>query len=437
MKRRIFLHGSVALAAVAFSSVALAGDIPETVDRPVTINYYNYNLASAGNGADATKRLIAEFEAANPNVKVNGVGISAAEISTRIQADVAAGRGPDIAQMVFSDLDFFVNNLGTVALEDIIPAHEREAHFEGITEKGLKLGVYNGKTYGLAYTFSTPVLFYNADLFRKAGLNPDQPPKTWAEVKTAARAIVDKTDADGIATGIFGPSAGDWLFQGLVRSNDGGVLSADRKALTFAEPAAVEAVAMLRDLYAAGVYTNLDVTAAMDSMAAGTVGMYLQTSAVQGYLVKGATGNFDLRASTMPRFGHKAVRPNNSGSALVIMSADPLKQRAAWELMKFMTSRHAYTVITSEIGYLPLREDIVDDPKYLGDWVKAHPLVQPNLEQLKVLEPWESFPGANYRQILKTMMEGAEQAVFGDMDPAEAMKAAQESAQALMPISTN
>jgi multiple sugar transport system substrate-binding protein len=437
MNRRTLLTCSASIAAMTLAPFAFAGEIPATVDAPVTINYYNYNLASAGIGATATKRLIAEFEAVNPNIKVNGVGVTATEIGTRIQADIAANNGPDVAQMVFSDFDFMIHNLGAVALEDIVPEAERKQHFEGVSEKGLQLGVYNNKTYGLAYTFSTPVLFYNADLFRKAGLDPEQPPKTWAEAKTAALAIVDKTDAEGIATGIFGPSAGDWLFQGVVRSNGGDVLSADRKTLTFAEPAAVEAVAMLKDLNVSGAYTNLDVAAAMDAMAAGTVGMYLQTSAVQGYLVKGATNNFELRTSTMPRFGDKPVRPNNSGSALVIMSQDPHKQRAAWELMKFMTSKHAYTVITSEIGYLPLRTDIVDDPQYLGNWVKQHPLIQPNLEQLKVLEPWKSFPGPNFRQIIKTMMEGAEMAVFGDVDPDETMKGAQKAAQALMPATTN
>lgn len=432
MNGKTFLVSSLALIAASVLP-AFAQPIPATVDQPVTISYYNYNLASAGNGADATKRLIAEFEAANPNIKVEGIGVGPAEITSRIQADVAAGRVPDVVQMVFSDLEFTVDNLGAAALEDMVPAEELAAHFHGMSPQGLKLGVLNDKTYGLAYTFSTPVLFYNADLFRQAGLDPDKPPKTWAEVKSAALAIVDKTDAEGLATGIFGPTAGDWLFQGVLRSNNGGLMSADRKSLTFAEPAALEAVTMLHDLYESGAYANLDLTAAMEGMAAGNVGMYLQTSAIQGFLLKGAEGKFELRASTMPRFGDKPQRPNNSGSALVILSRDPLERRAAWELMKFMTSKEAYTVITAEIGYLPLRTDIVDDPKYLGNWVKEHPLIQPNLEQLGLLERWESFPGPNYRQIQKTMMEGAEMAVFGGVDPAEAMQAAQASAQAMMP----
>jgi len=135
----------------------------------------------------------------------------------------------------------------------------------------------------------------------------------------------------------------------------------------------------------------------------------------------------------MPRFGDKPTRPNNSGSALTIHTTDPLKQRAAWELMKFLTSEHGYTVITSEIGYLPLRPAIVTDPAYLAGWIAEHPLVAPNLEQLDRLEPWDPMPGPNYRQIVKTMMDAVDMAVFGGADVQATLADAQANAQALMP----
>jgi len=430
MNRKTFLAGALALLA---TGPALAQAIPASVDQPVTITFYNYNLGSAGVGKDATEKLIAEFMAANPNITVQGVPYSAGDGNARLQADLAANQPVDLVQLGFNSLDYARTNYAAKALEDLIPADELAAHFDGMSPNGLKLGVLDGKTFGLAYTFSTPILFFNADLFKAAGLNPDAPPQTWAEVKAAALAIKDKTGKPGFTAGIFGPSAADWLFQGVVRSNNGSVLSADRKTLTFAEPAAVEAVAMIKDLYVGGAYENIDINAAMENMAAGNLGMYLQTSAVQGVLVKGATGKFDLRAAPMPRFGDKPTRPNNSGSALVILSSDPVKQRAAWELMKFLTSKHGYTIITSEIGYLPLRTDIVNDPEYLGNWIKDHPLVQPNLEQLSRLEPWDSMPGPNYSQIVKLMMDGAEMAVFGGADVQAALSDAQANAQALMP----
>lgn len=422
------LAGAVTL---ALSTAAMAEPMSATVDKPVTITFYNYNLASAGNGAEATKKMIAEFMAANPNVTVQGVPYSAAD-SSRIQADLAAGMPVDLAQTGFMSLDYARENYNARALEDIVPAAELADHFKGMVPNGLKLGMIDGRTYGLAYTFSTPVLFYNADLFRKAGLDPDKPPRNWDEVKEAALAL-KKIGSMGFAAGMTGPGNYDWMFQGLVRSNGGEAISGDRTVLKFAEPESVEAVRMLRDLHDSGVYENLDLNSQIENMAAGKIGMYLMTSAIQGALLNGARDNYELRAAPMPQFGDKPTRPNNSGSALTIHTDDPVKQRAAWELMKFLTSKHGYTIVTSEIGYLPLRPDIVDDPQYLGEWAKAHPLLKPNLDQLSRLEPWVPMPGPNYLQIVKTMMDGVEAAIFGTGDVGETLADAQANAQALMP----
>lgn len=432
LKRTLIL----ALAATALSPLAaFAQAIPATIDAPVEITFYNYNLASAGIGADGTRKLIAEFEAANPNIKVNAIGVPSPEMASRIQADMAAGLPPDVAQVVFDGLAFVADNLGAQVLEDMVPADELAAHFEGMSPNGLKLGVIDDKTYALAYTFSTPVLFYNADLFVAAGLDPDAPPTTWAEIESAALTIQEKTGARGFDSGIVGASTSgfDWLLQSVILSNGGRTLSEDRTRLTFAEPAAVGAVQMLRNLADKGILLNNPSSTAIEAMGAGQLAMLLNTSALQRALIAGADGNFELRSAPMPGFGDKEAVPTNSGSGLVIFSTDPVKQRAAWELMKSLTSKRGYTIITSEIGYLPLRTDIVDDPQYLGDWIKEHPLVAPNLAQLERLQPWTPYPGANYRQILKTMMDAMEMAVFGGVDVAETLKAAQDQAQALMP----
>ena len=416
MNRKSFILSALALMA---ATPALAQAIPATVDQPVEITFYNYNLASAGLGADATRKMIAEFEALEPNVKVNGVGVNSAEMNSRIQADIAAGRAPDVAQVVFDGLSYVAENLGAQVLEDLVPADDLAAHFEGMSPNGLKLGVIDGRTYALAYTFSTPVLFYNADLFKAAGLDPDKPPHTWAEVKQAALTIQEKTDAQGFEGALVGAggSSSDTFLQALILSNGGRAMSEDRKTLSFAEPPAVEAIAMLRDLAKAGVLPNDSLNVSLDKMSSGKLGMYLTSSVLQRPMLAASKDKFELRASYLPGFGDKQSVPVNTGSGLVIFSQDPLKQRAAWDFMKFLTSKRGYTIITAEIGYLPLRTDIVNDPEYLKPWADQYRgLVEPNLEQLSRLQPWVSYPGTNYRQILKTVADAAEQAVFGDSD---------------------
>jgi len=426
----LVLAGST-LAATAIGTEAFAqAKIAPPNTNPVTISYYNYNLASAGAGADATRELIAEFMAQYPHIKVEGVPVPSGQVLARVQADLVAGRVPDVAQLVFSDLDFAVRNLGVKPLQDIVPADEWAAHTAGMVPAGLKLGAIGDKAYGLAYVFSTPVLFYNATLFKAAGLDPDAPPKTWSEVKAAALKI-KASGKDGMYPSIY--SEFDWLLQSIFLSNGGRVMSEDRTRIMFGEKESVEALEIMRDMLKAGAHANIRDAESGDAFMSGNLGMILITSVYQRAFLAAAQDKFEVRAAMMPTFGDKPAKPTNSGSALFIMSKDPAKQRAAWELMKFMTSRRGYTVITSKIGYLPLRLDIVDDPAYLGEWTKANPLVRPNLAQLERLNQWVAYPGANYKQISRILVSAANEAVFGEGDVGKVMREAQERAQALMP----
>ncbi|MFK4811218.1 ABC transporter substrate-binding protein [Devosia sp. ZW T5_3] len=417
--------GFTTLSGMAFAQMA------DAITEPVTITFYNYNLATASAGADATRELLAKFEAENPNIKVETVGVPSNEIVTRLQADMAAGRQPDVAQLVFRDLYYIASDLGANALEDMTGADGYAALADGMLPRGLDLGKIDDKTYGLAYTFSTPILYYNADLFRQAGLDPDNPPKTWAEVKAAAEAIVAKTDAEGFFPGAYGPADGTFVYQAILMSNGGKVR--DGNTLTFANPEGIEAVQMLRDMVDSGAHARLDPTNPSEAMAAGQLGMFLYTSAVQNSLSTASEGNWELRVAAMPSFGDKPTAPTNSGSALYVFSKDPVKQRASYELMKFLTSKYGYTIITSKIGYLPLRLDIVDDPEFLGPWTQSHPLIRPNLEQLSRLTPNVAFPGPNYRQAEAMMKESVVEAVLGDGDVTEVLSFAQDNAQSLMP----
>lgn len=431
MLRRTTLKFTAALAAVSLLPSGAFAEMPATVDKPVTISFYNYNLASASAGADATKELIAGFEKKFPNIKVETVAVPSNEIMSRVQADIVAGKQPDVAQLVFRDLIYIASDLGANALEDMVDAKELKDQFAGMIPQGLELGKVDGKTYGLAYTFSTPILFYNGDLFKQAGLDPEKPPRTWDDVNAAGKAIKEKTGKNGFFPGAYGPTDGTFVYQSIVMSNGGKVR--DGNKLTFADRDAADAVKMLRGMVDSGAHAKIDPASGPDTLAAGNMGMFLYTSALLSSVKKSAQGKFDLRLAPMPSFGDKPTAPTNSGSALFVFSKDPDKQRASYELLKYLTSKEAYTIITSKIGYLPLRLDIVDDPNYLGPWLEENPMFRANIKQLDRLTANIAFPGPNYRQVEKMMMDGVREAVFGNGDPVEALKGAQEQGQDLMP----
>ncbi|WP_329390935.1 ABC transporter substrate-binding protein [Streptomyces sp. NBC_01716] len=418
--------------------------VPELkAGQKVSIVLESYNFGQAGAWTDTFNELIAKFEQAHPNIEVTGQkpqGNSANPASdtvTSLQSQLATGHPPDVAQLGFSDLDFTVNQLKAAPLDDLFGKDAVRKNFDGATYPYAKnartLGDWKGKTYGVPFVFSTPVLYYNAALFTAAGLDPAKPPATWAEVERAALAIKKKTGKDGAYVDCLTKSAKDWCFQSLVRSNGGRVISEDRTSLRFAEPAAVETVRTMRGMVRSGAMPNRTQMQAVEGFTRGDLGMILESSAVQGTFEKGAKDKWELRSAAMPAFAGKPVVPTNSGASLFVLAKDPARQRAAWELIKFLTSEEAYTTISTKIGYLPLRTELVNDPAALKPWADKNPLIKPNLEQFARMEPWVSFPGASYVQVRDGMMEAVENSVFQGADAATTLRAKQEEAAKLIP----
>ena len=128
--------------------------------------------------------------------------------------------------------------MGIKAYEDVFPKEELQEHFQGISENALALGKIDDKTYGLAFTFSTPILYINGKLFEDAGLDPDAPPKSWEEMLTMAKTIKEKTGKDG-----FGLAADNgWVTEGIVYSSGSDMINADRSKAVFASDNTVKAL---------------------------------------------------------------------------------------------------------------------------------------------------------------------------------------------------
>jgi multiple sugar transport system substrate-binding protein len=438
------LAGCAPPGAAVGSSDASEDLVPELApDQQVSIAWESYNASGAASGSGGVEKLVQRFEELHPNidVTVRPPQGGTAEITQSVQRQVVAGNPPDVAQLIFSDLRYIASDLGVQPLDELFGEAAVTEHLTGgehpYHPRAAVLGDLDGTTYGIPYVFSTPVLFYNADLFRAAGLDPDDPPANWSQVREAALAISTQTEAGGVYVGcVEGAGGGDWCLHGILNSNGGSALSEDGTRLTWAEPPAVEAVATMQGLVQAGpdVFPNITNADASDRFARGELGMMLYTSALQSSFLNASEGQFELRLTGMPGFGDRPASPTNSGSALFILSQEPAKQAASWELIKFLTSPEAQTIITENIGYVPLRSTLIEDPEYLQPFTQSQGgLVEPNVAQLDRLEPWPSFPGPNYKQIQGLLMDAVAEVVFRGADPAATLQAAQDRASELMP----
>jgi len=219
----------------------------------------------------------------------------------------------------------------------------------------------------------------------------------------------------------------------VFQSNGADVLSDDRSTIEFGSDAAIETVNVFRDMYADGLLTNEDSMSQYEAFAQGKTAIHVNTSALQGAFMMGAqAGGWTLDARTLPAFGSQAVVPTNSGSFLAMFATDPAKQAASWELMKWMTSERAYEVISTQIGYLPLRSTMTEEGGPLYEWVQANPLVVPNLQQLDALQPWVSYPGDSYIQVDQLLATAIEESIYYGADTATVMQEAATRAQELI-----
>ncbi len=416
---RLHPAGAAALAAAALlglaacSTAAPSGSADSATDS-TTITFSSYNYGTQGAAGTGTQALLDRFAELHPEITVQPQAVAAGDVLTKTKAAVAAGSPPDVVQMGYSKMAESFDTLPVQSLE-AIAGDEWAPSVEGIDQAFVTTGTSDGEVRALPYTVSVPTLFYNADLFRDAGLDPDDPPATIEEVRSDARAIVD-TGHHGVYFGIVDSAKSDYITQSVINSAGGSLIAEDGSVALDSEEA-VAGLGAVQKLTTKGLQPAVGLEDALSDFASGNLGMFVVSTAVSGQLEAAAEGTFELRSAGFPAFGAGEPRPTFSGAGLVVLSGDPAKQAAAWELVKFLTSKEGYTMITKDIGYLPLRADIVEDPEYLGDYFADDDLLVPPLEQLDTVSPYQSFSGPQANQAVVLLQDEAiEPIVLRDAD---------------------
>ena len=395
--------------------------------NPVTVTFYSYSL-DYPNMKDGMEHLIRAF---NDTVgKEKGVIVEGVPTDVvKYKADIQAGNQVDIIQHIFGTLDGTKETMGIMAYEDVFPADELKAHFEGISENALSLGKIDGKTYGMAFTFSTPILYINGALFEQAGLDPNQPPVTWEEMLEMAKTIKEKTGVDGFG---LAPDNG-WVTEGIVYTAGSDMVNADKTEAVFATAETVEAFELWKKFYTEGCAAKGTDTELSQQFAAGNLGMHIQSSAtLAGFVSASEAGGWELYGAAMPGLNGNDAVPVNSGSCLAVRPDSEQKAQAIWEFIKFATGKEGYTIITSEIGYLPLRTELADDPEYLKSYVDEHPLLRINLEQLEKIRAATIWPGDVATEAFNIFRDATVQAIGTDADVKEVLEKAQDDINQLL-----
>jgi len=293
------------------------------------------------------------------------------------------------------------------------------------------LGKVDGKLYGMAFNASTPIMYYNVDLVKKAGGNPDKMPDTWNGVVGLAKKIkAQGADVNGMAYDIHGwPD--DWLWRALILQAGGKMLNDAGTAVAFGGETGLNALKLSRRFVTEGGMQPIDWDQSRQQFAAGKIGIYFASPANARQITDLVGSKFAFRTTTFPVDNKEKGGLPTGGNAALITSKDPAKQKAAWQFLKFVTSPEAQKIVVEMTGYLPTNIKATEKA-YLGGFYEANPNFRAPVLQVERSLPWEGYPGGNAVRIWRSQRDIVTAVMRGEATPEAGLERMVKETNAMM-----
>ncbi len=308
---------AVALAvAVGFGSMATAAS-----QANVTISVASLRPGSSGEAKKQFNDNVALFERKYPNIKVKPVEY--AWNGATFAAQLAAGRLPTVFTVPFTD----ARTLGEHhQVADITAAVKQWPYFKLFQPTVIaEVTTAKGRIIGIPYAAYAQALHYNRELFKQAGLDPNKPPTTWAQVRQYAKQIAEKTGQAGYAQMGLNDNTAGWIAT-TVTYTLGGRMEQGRgtsAVATLNNPYTVRALNMLRQMRwddnSMGSTFDYTWPTINQAFAAGKIGMFINGSDIYTFLVQ--TANLDPRVygiAPLPLANNRNAGVMGGGSIAVI-----------------------------------------------------------------------------------------------------------------------
>jgi multiple sugar transport system substrate-binding protein len=420
--------------AVIASALTACGSTSSGESDEVVIRVQGMPPATDKPGLEQFKKMVAEFEKQNPGIRVQGSTTVFDPLT--FSAKLAGGKAEEVIKVPLTEPQ------GLIARKQVRPLGKELAawaHYKEFNPQVLQpLSDTAGEVYGVPQAPFAQGLVYNRDLFAKAGLDPDQPPKTWDDVRAAAKAIADRTGKAGFVHESKN-NQGGWQLTMLAYTHGGEIerQQGDTYVAAFNAEPVKRALGLLKEMRwtddSMGDAQLNDQNDVIKRFAAGEIGMYMGTPGTYR-LAKMTYGMEDTDAfgiGPLPQAGGNATL--TGGDVYMVPKSVPAAKAAAavkWLLYAYAQPQYDPAAAASQAGQL------ASDPKSAvgvptlpmfdtAQQAKINDAVKPYVNvKLENFRPWlEGTPSLTLRpeppvqaQQVYAVLDTVVQAVLTDRD---------------------
>jgi sn-glycerol 3-phosphate transport system substrate-binding protein len=424
------------------------GDLPDcplpaldAASEPVAITYWH---AMTRVNADELERLTNEFNAEHPDIRVTlSAAPSYADNLTRYKAGLGTGNLPDLFQGEDTALQTLIDSRSVLPVQSCIDAESLNT--SDFVARVLAYYSVEDVLWPMPFNDSNPILYYDKNAFRRAGLDPDEPPATLREVEAAARAIVESGATPyGIAIKTDSWVIEHWLAKAahtLVDNGNGRDGRATR--VTFDDETGVELFTWIDRMVRSKLALSTG-SAEVDhylAVANRQAAMTIDTSAALGTIDQilggGEYREVELGTGPMPAPDDPEGGILVGGAAnYVVNRSSEEQQAAAYEFAKFLADPQVQAEWAATTGYVPVRSSATTLEPLVTKW-QQQPGYRIAYEQLlaggtndatagPVVGPY----GARGTGVRGAIIDAVTRMLNGDVAPADAVAEAAEHSNA-------
>ncbi len=396
------------------------------------VSFY-YPVAVGGPITKIIDGYAAEFEKENPGIKLKPIySGSYQESITKALTAVKSGEPPVMSILLSTDMFTLIDEDAIVPFDGLVKTADDQAWLKSFYPAFMENSQTGGKTWGIPFQRSTIVLYYNKEMFKEAGLDPNKPPANWKEQVEYAQKLT-KRDASGKVTqwGIQIPSSGFpyWLFQALAIQAGTNLMNPAGTETYYDKPEVIEGLTYWVDLVKKyKVHPEGIVewgTTPKDFFEKKVAMMWTTTGNLTN--VKN-NAKFDFGVAMLPA-GKQRGSPTGGGNFYIFAKSTPAQREAAMKFIKWVTTPARAAQWGIDTGYVAVRADAWETP-VMKQYVAGFPAAAVARDQLPYAKA--ELSTHDNQRVTKALNDGLQAALTGTKTPEAAMKDAQRESERLL-----